>query len=403
MIQINDKFKPLFFDDTSRYFIVTGGRGSAKSFSVSSFLTGLTFEMGHTILYTRYTLTSAHISIIPEFMEKIELFNVTDCFKINIADIANTKTGNRILFKGIKTSSGNQTASLKSIQGVTTWVLDEAEELTDEEVFDKIDLSVREKNVRNRVILVLNPTTKEHFIYKKFFESKGVEPGFNGVKGDVRYIHTNYIDNYKNLSESFINSIEDMKVRRPEKYKHQILGGWLDKQEGVVYDNWRIGKFDESLPSIFGQDYGYSIDPSTLIEVAIDNKLKRIYVREHFYVPKLTTTEIFGLNRQFAGNKLIIGDSAEPRLIQEIKAKGCNIQAVKKGKDSVITGIKMVQDYDLIVEEDSYNIIKELNNYVWSNKSAGLPVDAYNHALDALRYAVFYSLDKPNRGQYHIR
>ena len=165
MFQINEKFKPLFLND-SRYFVITGGRGSMKSFSVTTFLLLLTYENEQTILFTRYTLTSADISIIPEFIEKIELANLENDFAITKNEIINLKTGSKILFKGIKTSSGNQTAALKSISGVTTWVLDEAEELTDEETFDKIDFSIRHKSKQNRVILILNPTTKEHFIQR---------------------------------------------------------------------------------------------------------------------------------------------------------------------------------------------------------------------------------------------
>ena len=108
----------------------------------------LTYEVGHTILFTRYTLTSAHISIIPEFVEKIEMADLHNDFSITKDEIINLRTGSKILFKGIKTSSGTQTANLKSLQGVTTWVLDEAEELVEEDVFDKIDLSVRNFNKR---------------------------------------------------------------------------------------------------------------------------------------------------------------------------------------------------------------------------------------------------------------
>ena len=188
-LELNPKYLPLFNND-NRYYIVTGGRGSGKSWTVTMFLLGLTYESNEVILFTRYTLTSAHVSIIPEFLEKLELLGNESDFHITKDEIINLKTGSKIIFKGIKTSSGTQTASLKSLAGVTCWVLDEAEELVDEDVFDKIDLSIRAKNKQNRVILVLNPATKEHFIYQKFFEAKGIEAGSNITKGDTTYIHT---------------------------------------------------------------------------------------------------------------------------------------------------------------------------------------------------------------------
>ena len=384
LLDLKTKYVPLFENDT-RYFVVTGGRGSGKSFSINVFLLLLTYELNQTILFTRYTLTSAEVSIIPEFIEKIELLDRQNDFEITKREIVNKTTGSKILFKGIKTGSGNQTANLKSLAGVTCWVLDEAEELTDENVFDKIDFSIRLKGIQNRVILVLNPTTKEHFIYNRFFESVGVDAGTNGTKHDTTYIHTTYLDNIENLDSSFINQVERLKKTNESKYKHTILGGWLDKAEGVVYTNWRIGAFETHSTPIYGQDYGYSIDPTTLVKTSIDFKNKRIYVEELLCRPSLTTTEIANLNRQLTNGGLIYGDSAESRLIAELQMAGNNILPVKKTE--VTYGISVLQDYELIISENSTNLIKELNNYHWLDNKKATPCDMHNHLLDSLRYA----------------
>lgn len=399
-INLNDKYNAL--GSESRYFVITGGRGSGKSYSLNSFLLGLTYESGHVILFTRYTLTSANVSIIPEFINKIETADLSNDFYITKDEIVNRITGSKILFKGIKTSSGTQTASLKSLAGVTTWVLDEAEELTDEETFEKIDFSIRTKGIQNRVLLVLNPATKEHFIYKKFFEDKGVEAGSNIIKGDTTYVHTTYLDNIDNLSESFINQIENIKNRRPEKFKHQILGGWLDKAEGVIFTNWTIGKYQQIGVTLFGQDFGFSNDPTTLVECNIDTSNKRIYVNERYCLQALTTSQIYSLNRQHCIDSLIVADSAEPRLISELSSSGLNIVPAIKGPGSVTYGIALLQDYDLIISPESINLIKELNNYSWLEKKSNTPIDNHNHLLDALRYAVGYQLENPNKGNYFI-
>lgn len=400
MVVINDKFNNL--GSSSRYFVVTGGRGSAKSFSVTCFLLLLTYESEHTILFTRYTLISAHISIIPEFIEKIELLGKHSDFHITKDEIINLTTGSKIIFKGIKTSSGTQTANLKSLQGVTTWVLDEAEELIDEDIFDKIDLSIRHRTKQNRVILILNPATKEHFIYQKFFESKGVQDGTNLIKGDTTYIHTTYLDNIHNLSESFINQIEYTKKHRPEKYNHVILGGWLNKAEGVIFSNWQIGNFEEHTPSVYGQDYGFSNDPTTLVQTSIDKKNRKIYLKEHLYKTNLTTSQIAEINNTICGNSLIVSDCAEPRLISELKSKKNNIVEAIKGQGSVTFGIALLQDFDLIIDSESINLIKELNNYSWLEKKSKTPIDMYNHLIDAIRYAIGYQLANPNKGTYKI-
>lgn len=401
MIKVHKKYKSIVEED-SRYFIVSGGRGSGKSFSVNALLVMLTYEAGHTILFTRYTLTSAYISIIPEFIDKLELFGFTQDFHITKDEILNKKTGSKIIFRGIKTSSGDQTANLKSLQGITTWVVDEAEELTDEHKFDTIDLSVREKGLQNRVILILNPTTKEHFIYKRFFEDRGIQEGSNITKDNTTYIHTTYIDNIDNLSKSYIDQIAQMRERRPDKYKQQMLGAWLNKAEGVIFSNWTIGEFKRYSVSVWGQDYGFAADPSTLVEVNINTSTKTIYLKECFYLQRLTTSQIAELNLKHANSGLIVGDSAEPRLIHEIRAKGCNVKPSIKGQGSVTYGISLLQDYDLVVSPESTNLIKELNNYRWLERKSNTPVDAYCHLIDAIRYAVGYQLQNPNRGKYAV-
>ena len=392
MIKLNNKYKPLFNNDT-RFFIITGGRGSSKSFGVGTFANLLSFESGHRILFTRQTMTSAHLSIIPEFQEKIDLMELNDYFTITKNEITNIQSGSEIIFRGIKTSSGDQTANLKSLQGVTTWILDEAEELTDETTFDKINLSIRQKGKQNRVILILNPSTKEHWIYKRFFEAEGVTEGFNGVKGNTTYIHTTYLDNIENLDSSFIDEIERIKTTNPKKYNHVILGGWLDKAEGVVFTNWEFGAFNpDNIQTSYGQDYGYSVDPTTLTEVAIDKKQRIIYVKECFYKTKLTTSEIFNLNKNYANRSLIIGDNAEGRLIDELRAMGNN--TVRCDKPPIEFGVSLMQDYKIVVEPNSHNIAKELNNYVYLDKGSKLYLDAYNHAIDGIRYNVVYHLGR---------
>jgi len=399
MILLHNKWKALLND--TRYFIISGGRGSSKSFGVGTFTSLLSFEKGHKILFTRQTMTSAHLSIIPEFQQKIELLESQDKFEVTKTDIINKQSGSEIIFRGLKTSSGDQTANLKSLQGVTDWILEEAEELMDESTFDKINLSVRQKGVQNRVIIIFNPTTKEHWIYKRFFEQEGVEGGFNGVKGNVTYIHTTYEDNIEHLDKSFLDEIERIKETNPKKYQHTILGGWLDKAEGVVFTNWKFGEFNPNqLQTSYGMDFGFSIDPDALAEVAIDKVRKIIYVKEVIYERGLKTHILASLIKEKCSNNLIIADSAEPRLIDDLRYQDINIQPVKKG--TIESGIVRMQDYQIIVDPQSQNIAKEFNNYVYLNKASKLYLDAWNHIIDAIRYNIIYHLDNPNQGNYHI-
>jgi phage terminase large subunit len=354
------------------------------------------------VLFTRYTMVSAHLSIIPEFLEKISLLGYENIFSVNKAEVVNLKNKSDILFRGIKTSAGNQTASLKSLTGVSNWVLDEAEELVDEDIFDTIDLSIREKEIQNRIILILNPVTKEHWIYKRFFEDKGVEAGFNGVRDNVCYIHSTYLDNEDNLSESFLERIDTIKHNNFKKYQHRILGSWLNRADGVVFDTWSIGEFNPNdLQVSCGLDFGFSIDPDSLTSVAIDKKHKKIYLKEEVYRNGLKSHELAAIILDKVGETLCIADSSEPRLIADLKHLGVNIKPVKKG--TIESGITRMQDYHLVVTPESTNIAKELNNYAFQDKGSKLYIDNWNHAVDGIRYNVIYHLDNPNAGKYYVQ
>ena len=240
-LRFSRKYKPLFdVPDGVRYVVMTGGRGSGKSFALSAAMaTRAQMAAGWKILYTRYTITSAADSIIPEFTEKVELMGLSDGFALTQKDITHTSTGSELLFRGIKTSSGNQTAKLKSLQGVNVWVLDEAEELDDEDTFDTIDLSARDGRHQNLVGLCLNPSHKKHWMYRRFFVDCGVAPGFNGVAGDVLYIHTTYEDNRRNLPASYCAIADRLKTTNRIKWDHIWAGAWLDETAGALW-TWNM-------------------------------------------------------------------------------------------------------------------------------------------------------------------
>ena len=139
---------------------MAGGRGSGKSHALATYLLRETYKPNEVILYTRWTMTSAKDSIIPEFIEKIELLEVDADFEITTEQIINKVTGSRILFKGINTSAGNQTAKLKSINGLTKFVLDEAEELVDETICLVSVAVPKTPSIHSPTIM---PTKKEFF------------------------------------------------------------------------------------------------------------------------------------------------------------------------------------------------------------------------------------------------
>lgn len=420
-INVQPAYDDLYTDKEKFIILITGGRGSAKSFNATTFIERLSFEMGHKMLFSRYTMTSAKISIIPEFQEKIDLEGTQKYFIINNNEIINKFSGSQILFRGIKTSSGNQTANLKSIQGITTFIGDEMEEWESEDDYDKLILSIRQKGKQLRVILILNPTDVEHFIWSKYIEKNHKIVQIDGVDvqisthPDVLHLHTTYLDNIDNLSEQFLNIVEGIKKESIEqstingkfnqqlfnksKYAQKIIGRWADIAEGVIFEDVIEGDFDDSIPYCYGQDYGFTLDPDTLMKVAVDNKRKKIYIQEKYYgVNKLSTDDLYSLNKAHIEklSDLIIGDSAEPRLIEDLRKKGLNIKPTQKSPGIVTASILKMLEYQIVITPESYNIKKEFKNYCWSDKKAGIPIDKYNHGIDAVRYA-FLELGEPIR------
>lgn len=206
------------------------------------------------------------------------------------------------------------------------------------------------------------------------------------------------------LSPSIRNEIlkAKEKAKKSEYWENwwRVYGlGEIGTLQGAVFTNWIQGEFNpDNLQTSFGQDYGFSNDPTTLVEVAIDRKKSIIYVKECLYQTGLTSTQIAEANLKHAKRKLIVADSAEPRLITELAQKGCNVQGTIKGKGSIEAGIMKMQDYKIIVDPKSANIIKEFNNHIYADKGSKLFMDTFNHAIDAIRYNVMFHLS----GDYGI-
>lgn len=403
MIYNHPIYYPLYQDKDKFVILITGGRGSGKSFAASAFIERLTFEktkdddIVHQILYTRYTMVSANISIIPEMMEKIELDGTSKYFSSTRTDVVNKMTGSRIMFRGIKTSSGVQTAKLKSIHGITTFVCDEAEEWTSEQDFDKIMLSIRQKGIQNRIIIIMNPTDSNHFIYRKYIENTHKIVDIDGVQvqisthPDVLHIHTTYLDNIKNLSSQFLNEVERMKHDNPEKYANTVIGRWADVSEGAVFKNIGIVKeFPKNAKKVaLGLDFGFTHDPSAIVKCGIaDNDL---YLEEICYKTDMVASDLI---KELRKEELFVyADCADPRLIQEISNGGVVIYPVQKGPGSIIAGIDRIKDFDnIFATERSYNLIKESRNYVWAKDKDGNfinePEDHDNHCFDSVRYYI---------------
>ena len=411
MIKTHKVYYPLYNDKEKFIYLITGGRASGKSYGVGTFIERLTFEynkdkqIAHQILYTRYTMTSAGMSVIPEFLEKVDLDGTGSYFHKANNDVVNTMTKSRVMFRGINTSSGNQTAKLKSIQGITTFVVDEAEEWLNEDEFERIMLSIRTKGLQNRVIIIMNPADSNHWVYKRFIQDTHKLVEYDGVPvqisthPNVLHIHTTYLDNLEHLSEQFMKEVLAMKRDNPDRYAHIVMGRWADVAEGAVFKKWGIvDEFPKYAKLVGrGQDLGYTQDPSAIVRCGVVGN--RLYLDELCYKTGMTSGDLIRELKQEEQNGdegFVYSESADPRLIDEIALGGVIIYPVTKGQGSILEGLSKMLDMEIFVTKRSINLQEELRNYVYAKDKFGnytnYPEDHHNHLIDASRYYVLGKL-----------
>ena len=402
-IIFHPKYEPLFWSDRRggpRYTVITGGRASGKSTAVSTASVCDTYRDDKTVLYSRQTMTSAEISIIPEYNDKIILLGKQPHFAITKDIIINKRSGGRLIFRGIQTSSGNQTAKLKSIPNLRKFFLDEAQELVNPTDFDTIDLSIRLKDAPNEIWLALNPSDIHHWIYKRFFRKPGVPYDYNGVVDDVRYIHTDWRDVKEYLSQSFIDNALKMEREQPDKYANLYLGDWSVRRSGLIYPRWQpctLADIPLGLDWWYGNDWGYSNDPDALLRMAFDPLTRTLYVVEVMYATGKLPKDVAAAIRRdceargtTADKALVYCDPARPDSIQELRIQyGINavpgINRDKVGRIGYLQGFK--------VRYVGKNIGEEAETYSWEPDKndpevfTNEPQDGGDHAMDAASYA----------------
>lgn len=420
-MQEDDKPKPLIFHPAYeplfaqlpkgvRYVLVTGSRNSGKSFGMSTACGVQMHNFGHRIIFTRYTLTSAKDSIIPEFKAKLDMLGIGGLYDVQ-KDRIDGPGNRKVIFRGLRSSSGDQSARLKSLSDFSCFVLDEAEECQDEKEFNKIDMSIRPNDVQSLVILILNPSVKTHWIYKRFFEKAGMPEGYDcigtgepyRIKGNTLYIHTTYLDNIDNIPEDYLGVIEEIKTTDPDRYRHEFLGKWDDASEGAILTNWRYAREDEfdwedMDYDVHGLDFGWK-DPDSMVSIKVQRKQRRILVRQRLYKNKLTTHELALTVKQLAAGGLIIADDSGARTIEDIRGYGVRIKKHPFGKGKIIDRIKLLQNYEIVISPDSTDLAMELNSWVWLDKATGKPIDRYNHQIDPLGYAAAFVIKPTGTGR----
>lgn len=246
---------------------------------------------------------------------------------------------------------------------------------------------------QDRIILDFNPSDEYHWIYDKLI-----------TRDDCAFFKTTYLDN-PFIEDSIKNEIE--RLRDTDEQYWQIYGlGERSASRSTIFKYTEVNNIpvDSNLVA-YGMDFGYTNDPTTLVSVYTQGH--NLYIKEHLYRTQMTTTDIslFLKEEKLLGNP-IYADSAEPRLISELRKMGHNIFPSIKGKDSVNAGIDLLKRYKIHILASSTNAISEFRNYKWKEDKAGMlvniPEDKHNHIIDPCRYATYSILSRPNFGRYTI-
>ena len=310
MPKINDKHQKLYTSD-QRYVYEKGSRGSGKSFVISDYALRLTYDLNRVVLFLRYTMVSASVSIVPEFETQMANNDCKHEFHISGSEITNKKTGSKIIFKGVKTSSLNQTANLKGVQGLTDVIYDEFEEHPDQDSFDKLDESIRSIIASNKIVLVSNALHKQSWQHKQFFEPDGLYYTMTDR------INSTYRDNMENLSASWHQKRLIVKQRDRRKYDRDYEGINYEDAEGALW-NYGLIKKVSSLPLmkkiVIPIDPAVTSDPDSdehgilAVGLGFDGNAYVFDDESGIYTPNGMAVKAIGLYDKWQAN-LIIGEA----------------------------------------------------------------------------------------------
>lgn len=406
---VNKAYEPLF-KSTARYFILMGGRGAGRSTVASQYANArLVAPEYFRCAIMRYVLGDIRNSIYREITDRADENGITEALSINDSLMAIEYGVNTINAVGFKKSSGDQKAKLKSLANYNCVIIEEADEIPEAD-FTQLDDSLRTLKGNIKIILLLNPPPKSHWIIKRWFDldASGVKdfyiPKLKLEFTDTVLIHSSYKDNEVNISKQSVLNYESYKETKPSHYWNMIEGLVPEVVKGKIYDGWQmIDKLPfEARLECFGVDFGYSNDPTAIVAIYYHNG--GYIIDEVMYEKELSNAQIAAIITNQGEKALTIADSAEPKSIDEIRSLGVTILPAKKGPGSINQGIQYVKSKKISVTRRSRNIITEYENYAWLETKDGdtlnEPKPGYDHAMDALRYA-FGSIKNPDQLAAH--
>ena len=368
----------------SKIQVHQGGTRSGKTYSILTALIELCHKnSGLVITICRKTFPALRATAMRDFFEILNKEEIYNPDLHNQSDATYQLWGNMVEFISI-----DQPQKVRGRKRDVLFI-NEANEINLE---DWRQLLLR---TTGRVLIDYNPSDEFHWIYEEVIPRE-----------DAEFFRTTYKDN-PFLPESVVMEIERFKTADENFWKVYGLGE-RGTAQSTIFTHWtEINQIPNEYKLLTtGIDFGYTNDPTAIVRVYTDGH--GFAVDELCYATRLTNSDISKVLRdnEVHRSDVVICDSAEPKSIDEIHAHGFNTHGARKGKDSVKNGIQFLHSRPLLITARSVNLIRELRNYKWkedkNGKQLNEPVDNFNHAIDAMRYAITFNQTNPNFGSYAI-
>lgn len=402
-----------FFNNKNFYRVVKGSRGSKKSktTAINFIYRIMEYNWANLLVVRRFSNTNKQ-STYTDLRWATNRLGVKHLFKFNdsLPEITYKPTGQKILFRGL--DDPLKITSITVENGILCWAwFEEAYQI---ETFDKFSTvvesirgSIDDSEFFKQITVTFNPWSERHWLKPTFFDED------TKLNNTFSYTTTYRVNEW--LDEVDIARYEDLYRTNPRRARIVCDGDW-DVAEGLVFENFEVKEFDwvkklkEKQVVAHGSDFGFTQDPTTLISTIVDLKNKELWIYDEHYQRGMLTDEIYQMYLDKGlKNAKIIADSAEKRLITEIKRKGIsNLKPSIKGQGSIMQGVQFIQGFKIYVHPTCEHTIEELNTYTFDQDKDGnwlnKPIDANNHLMDALRYSLEeFHFPRNNRTNVNIK
>lgn len=408
-VNVSDKFKILYEMPTGTSIIIMiGGRGGMKTYEASKFIAFSACIKKKRCVVLRDEKSLIRESILNEVLLRYDTANANGVLASHYdrldTGIKDKETNEMLVFtKGFRASNNDKTANLKSISNVDIAVIEEAEDVRDEIKFNTFADSIRKQG--SVIMLVLNTPDVNHWIIKRYFNLVPVKEGYYDIEPKhiegLLVIKTSYKDN-PHLPQHVVKSyneygIEGSHLYNLEYYYSAIMGYSSSGMRGQIFADWQqIEAKDyphDNEIITWGIDFGYTNDPTAIVKCAI--RKNNIYIHECAYETGMSAEQIKTALKTNGysdeGGQMIYIEHDEDKS-REMAIMGIPHLKARKGPGSKNAGIAKLKEFNIFYTNSSKNLSKEVSRYAWlivDGKATNVPIDNYDHLLDATRYAIY--------------